>query len=352
MKNRRSLVYRARLKFSIVCERFAICKTLLRLRKEPTIFLFGSPRHSNMGDQAQTYCIKRWAKSNYPEYNVVVFNYYISIDRILGIVRKCIKPSDMIFCHSGYHLTDLYPEKDIYCKVIRLFPDHRILVFPQTVNFIKNKTDEKYVVETFNKHGKVTLCCRDEVSYESAKNLFVNCKLFLYPDIVTSLIGTKTFSHKRDGVLFCMRNDVEAFYKSEQIQTLMKKFVNMKVRKTDTTIDTTYTYIRHHREEILEQIFDDFSRYKVVITDRYHGTIFSLVAGTPVIVISSTDHKLSSGVKWFPESFSKYVHYARNLEQAYDMAQEVLSDNTLTHQLQPYFEENYYSKLKERYESM
>ncbi|WP_082026255.1 polysaccharide pyruvyl transferase family protein [Prevotella pectinovora] len=44
-------------------------------------------------------------------------------------------------------------------------------------------------------------------------------------------------------------------------------------------------------------ILQQFAKYQVVITDRYHGTIFSQIVNTPVIVISSTDHKLRSGVK-------------------------------------------------------
>lgn len=50
------------------------------------------------------------------------------------------------------------------------------------------------------------------------------------------------------------------------------------------------------------------SHYKVVITDRYHGTIFSLIANTPVIIIKSTDHKVTTGADWFKGIYDDYVY--------------------------------------------
>ena len=96
---------------------------------------------------------------------------------------------------------------------------------------------------------------------------------------------------------------------------------------------------------MLKEQFDYYSRFKLIITDRYHGTIFSLIAGTPVIVLKTSDHKLSSGVKWFPEEFKDYVTFAENLDEAYEKA-AMMMNKQLTHQLPPYFKENYYDKLK------
>ena len=81
-----------------------------------------------------------------------------------------------------------------------------------------------------------------------------------------------------------MRNDIEAFYKVETIQKLRDKFENITTEMTDTTISIPYSIINEgsNREKLLIEIFEQFSKYKLVITDRYHGTIFSLIAGNPV----------------------------------------------------------------------
>ena len=94
-------------------------------------------------------------------------------------------------------------------------------------------------------------------------------------------------------------------------------------------------------------MIEKFSTYRVVITDRYHGTIFSAIASTPVIVINSADHKLSSGVKWFPqEVFNDAVQYAENLDAAYEMAQKILVQEGRTYKNPPYFKKKYWDMLK------
>jgi exopolysaccharide biosynthesis predicted pyruvyltransferase EpsI len=330
---------------------------IVETKTQKRVFLFGSPGHGNMGDQAQTYCIQRWLNNNYNDYLIIIFTFETATDRMINIIMKNINSNDKIFFHSGYHLTDLYPGKKLYCKIVELFKHYRIVIFPQTISFFNDKEDEKHVTNIFNQHGKITLMCRDEFSYETAKNIFNQCNLLLYPDIVTSLIGMRQYDNNRKGVLFCIRDysDKESLYGKKKINELKTKlkrrFDHLVINQNDTTIATSYSIIKNKREEILEEMLQTFSKYQLVITDRYHGTIFSLVANTPVIVIASTDHKLSSGVKWFPECFHDYVFYADNLDIAYEKAIEILNNTSYKYKLPPYFEQNYYSKLKKKLEN-
>ncbi|MGC3978507.1 MAG: polysaccharide pyruvyl transferase family protein [Paludibacteraceae bacterium] len=320
---------------------------IIATNNQKRAFLFGSPRHSDMGDQAQTYCIQRWINKNYRQHHVIIFHQSNVTDQMITVLRKNIRPDDMIFFHSGYHLTDLYPVRKAYCKVASEFSDHKIVVFPQTVNFVTDKDIEKEVADTFNNHCNITLLCRDELSYSTAQSLFHRCKLHLYPDIVTSLIGTRYDDNaSKNGILFCMRKDKEAFYSVDEKNNFYKRFDIFNTTLIDTTISTSYKKIKKNREVILKNMLDTFAQHKLVITDRYHGTIFSLITNTPVIVIASTDHKLSSGVKWFPESFRKYVSFAKDLDSAYNKAIEILSRTEIIPPLPDYFEQRYYSKLK------
>jgi len=345
MNLRNFSIARLRKLLVLMAEGFILIIKMLFRKKKRMIYLFGSPNHSNLGDQAQTYCIECWCKRYLSEYGLFVFinSLFISISIIL--LRKIINKEDILFCHSGYHITDLYNEKKTYCKVIELFPDYPITIFPQTIHFI-NKDEEKKIVGIFNKHPNLTLLCRDAVSYENAKKLFTYAKLLLYPDIVTSLIGNYSFSNTRSGVLLCKRNDKESFYTKGEIQELIERFSNItKIEVTDTTVSISYRYIRKRRKEILESIFNEYSKYKVVITDRYHGTIFSLIAGTPVIVLQSTDHKLSSGVDWFPkELFGNYITVAENLDMAFSLAIDRIN-HQIDKPLPCYFKEKYYDIL-------
>ena len=316
------------------------------IRPKRMAYLFGSPYHKNMGDQAQTYCIQKWLKKNYPEYGLMIFTLRDSSERVYKLLRRFIRKEDLLICHSGYHITDLYDERLPYMELAKRFKDHRIVVFPQTV-FFNDETKLLENARVFNEHGNLLLMCRDQVSYEEAKKHFNACKIMLMPDIVTTLIGEYKFDGERDGVLFCMRNDKEAFYSKEKIDGLRIRFFGVHTEMTDTTLsDLEVNYILQNRESILMRMFQEYSQYKVVITDRYHGTIFSLIAGTPVVVLGSTDHKLSSGVQWFPKEFSDYVSFANNLEDAYQKAMYSIQRNDLTYTLPPYFKEKYYDNLK------
>lgn len=320
------------------------------VKNHKAAFVFGAPFHSNMGDQAQTYCIEEWINRNYPDYTVLTFDtgFITRYDyKILEVIRKLIKKDDMIFLHSGYHTTDLYMmEERMQRKVITMFPDRRIVVLPQTVNYVSDEEKAK-TAEIYNKHDNLIFLSRDDVSYGIATGMLTNAKNMLFPDIVTTMIGRYSFDSKRNGILLCLRNDKESLYDADTIKDLVSELGDVgRIDITDTTIAENPKVIAKNRKAILEEIWKKFSSYNLVITDRYHGTIFSLVAGTPVLVLSSTDHKLQSGVRWFPESFCDYVKYVPETSELVPMAKEMLAKEH-DHRLPDYFNKEYYDKLKD-----
>lgn len=308
------------------------------------IYLFCSPTHSNLGDQAQLMCWLRLFKEWYPQHKVICIPTRFRDFDTLRSVRSVIKPEDKIFIHSGYLIFDPHPELPFIIDVVRAFYDYPITILPQTVNLM-DEWFRHIVSQQFNAHPNLTLICRDEVSYKISEDLFPKIHLKLMPDVVTSLIGDTNFefnSYKRNGVLLCVRNDGEKFYTAKQINCLKNKFKNIRVTQTDTTINEPMWKWEKEREKLIRGIIDLFSQYQVIITDRYHGTIFSQIANTPVIVIASSDHKLSSGVKWFPKNvYGKMVQYAQNLDESYTLAIELIKNplNTIN---TPYFKNNYY----------
>lgn len=313
-------------------------------KRIPFIFLFGVPYHSNLGDQAQTYCIEAWIRKYMPHYGIHISMLTTSTDEKLNYIRQHFRKDDIILCHSGYHMTDLYKEQDVYLKLTQMFPDAPIRILPQTIHYLNEKNAMK-TAAILNTHPNCTLLCRDEQSHHTAQSLFSGCHLFLYPDIVTSLIGNFPPHHptERNGVLFCMRDDKEAFYSKKQVENI-RQIVSHKhtTEMNDTTVDLEADYIADNRHQVLTETFKLFARYKVVVTDRYHGTIFSLIANTPVIVVNSTDHKLSSGVKWFPPSFRNHVYHASDISMVPQLVEEIVAKGELP-QLPPYFVDNYYN---------
>ena len=171
-------------------------------RNRKNIWVFGSPNHSNLGDMLRHIVFKIGLKK-FSKHEVFVFIQFVGREIwVLNFLRKFIGKDDLLFCHSGYHMTDLYPLLEIYEAVIQKFHDYPVVVFPQTVYFKDEKKLMK-AVAVFDAHPNCTLLCRDGVSYEVAKKVFRKTKLLLYPDVVTSLIGNRKYENERDGILFC-----------------------------------------------------------------------------------------------------------------------------------------------------
>lgn len=331
-------------------------------------FILCQPEHPNLGDQAQLMCMDKWIEQNYPDCQIFHLGYFkatinlynsnrelcneFSFRLALGILKLKMKKNDLILGHSGYFMVDHHNGWKMFTDMMRYFPNNRIVIFPQTVNFYTPFIKD-FVSRCFGNSNNVILLCRDEISYGKAKDLFPTTPLLLYPDIVTSLIGTKKYENDREGVLFCMRNDIEAFYQPEQIDELMFRFGNIRKEKIDTTLyGVTPAQMDKDRVKIINDMIDKIATYKVVITDRYHGTIFSAIASTPVIVINSADHKLSSGVDWFSyDEFGDAVQHAIDLEDAYNKAQVILNSGKCIYNNPPYFKINYWDKLRDILES-
>lgn len=340
-------------KYRYLCEQFYIKKCQKRLAQKisethslPRIYFFCTPTHSNLGDQAQLYCWLRLMKEWYPTYEIVcVPSRYRRFDTIRTIYAN-LQVNDIIYVHSGYLIFDPHPELPFILDVIRGFYDKKIVILPQTVNLV-GEWYQHIVAQVFNAHPNLTLFCRDEVSLGKARDLFPKVEIKLMPDVVTSLIGNTDFQFNnfdRKGVMLCVRNDGEKLYSDDQIVELRNKFKNIKVDICDTTIKAPIWKWNKDREGLIRSILSLFSHYQVIITDRYHGTIFSQIVNTPVIVISSTDHKLSSGAKWFPrDKFGENITFVNNLEEAYIKASEVLARNGKVIKNPSWFKDTYYN---------
>ncbi|MBE5839553.1 polysaccharide pyruvyl transferase family protein [Butyrivibrio sp.] len=305
------------------------------------------PEHKNMGDLAQYYCIKKWIHSNYENYNLIELPTRILNNRmILKKMKKSAKKGDIFVFQSGYTTHDIHPDHSIHKKMVLEFKDNKIVFFPQTVNFIKD-SEGKESGAVFDSNSNVLFLARDDISYAIAKEYMNTTRIQLYPDIVTSLIGRKKLTNERNGILLCMRNDLEKYYSDEQICELKRRLESsgMLVDCTDTESYVPFGELKKNFSKYFDEIITNFSKYKVIITDRYHGTIFSLISNTPVIILKTNDHKVVTGAKWFEEIYDSYVTVARSLDEACNIAETIYNDFEYR-QLPNYFERQYYSKLK------
>ncbi len=319
-------------------------------KEEKKIWYFCAPIHDNLGDLAQRYCIENWILENYLNNKYIILptkgiRFYGK--KIISIINNKLNKDDIFIFQSGYTMTDYHPDDYVRKIILSNFNKNRCIIFPQTVLYNIPKKEES-IKKVLNGVNNLKILARDEVSY---KNLIEKMNLHeveLYPDIVTTLIGNLHFNNDRNGICVCVRNDGEKFYTDSDIKNLVSKLNKFEkiVDITDTNCNPLKRYdLNTIQKEIMNKI-DSFSKYKVIITDRFHGTIFSLIAGTPVIVIKTNDHKVSTGVNWFKEIYSNYIYYCDNIEEIPNIVKNIFANKDINYQLTSYFKEKYYDKLK------
>lgn len=319
-------------------------------QKERRIFYLGTTNHNNLGDNAQFYCIRKWINKNFPNYPCHEFESDSILDKNFGFLDlfiKTYKENDLIIFQSGYTTQDLGGNHDeMHRKICELLPNAHILMMPQTIFFREDKNRLR-TSNSLNKAKNMLFLARDKNSFDQAKEMFPNIKVECYPDIVTTLIGKYYFENDRNGVCLCVRNDGEKYYTDKELKSLSNRLERDGdlVTWTDTSIKKSAKQIHAKFKDFIDNEIKSFSRYNVTITDRYHGTIFSLCAGTPVIILKTTDHKVTSGAEWFNGIYDEHVYVASSLNEAYEIWQKI-KRKSISHKMQDYFEIEYYDKLK------
>ncbi|MDF7825420.1 polysaccharide pyruvyl transferase family protein [Pontiellaceae bacterium B12227] len=317
----------------------------------PTIYYLGVTTHRNLGDLAQHYCIRSWLKNNYPTHRMLEFSSKVVIDQRFGFMKTLqskLNSDDMIVFQSGYTTQDLGGNHEFMHRlVIDNLPEAKILMMPQTI-FFQEEANRRRTEVSYNKAKNMLFLARDKISYDMALDMFPDVHVRLYPDIVTSLIGTYDFSHvKRDKAYLCCRNDSEKYYSDAALGVLKKKLEqHLPVDRSDTQSPVSLRKTLSNLQYYIEEEIAKFSEYRVTITDRYHGTIFSLAANTPVVIIKTTDHKVTTGAEWFRGIYDEHVFVADSLDHAYDLARRII-ECPPKRDLPPYFDEEYYGKLKQ-----
>lgn len=298
---------------------------------------------TNIGDHAQALAIHQWMRQHWPDMPV------IEVDKIetlafIKVLKNLVEPEDLIFLHSGGNLSDRAElSENARRLVIKNFPENRLLSLPQTIFFSKtdngNKEREK-TVEIYGKHKYLTITGRDVISYQIAKEMFPNANVLAAPDFALSL-PRRTPEDKTDGkVLFILRQDNESALGERR--GLLPQELGIEGVLYDTETETPI--LRGQRETYLDRALNHISGYSAVITDRYHGLIFSVLCGKPTVVLPTVDHKLTSVSHWFQKCST--VAFSSDVRDVKLLLLKVCSSSEVEVDWNREFFESYASKLK------
>ena len=326
----------------------------LSKKKGKKIYYFGMCENTNMGDMAQIYCVEKWIKKSYPDYMLIwchTATLMLPNSTLLKNIKRYITNDDFIVFQCGYNTHDLGGHQDeMHQMVMKEFPNTVMIMLPQTVYF-KSQVRKEKCSKSYNAHRKLFFMARDPISLNLAKEMFPDVTCEMYPDIVASLIGKFYNEESRNGICLCLRNDVEQFYSMEDRDKLLSILEKIDdVTLMDTVIPVSFSKVNKNIEKYVWKMIEFFGKKRLVVTDKYHGTIFSLVSNTPVIMIKTTDHKLTSVYEWFKRIYPDRVYFAKDIDEVQVLAKEILKKPNYS-KLSTYFDDTYYKDLTEKIET-
>ena len=241
--------------------------------------------------------------------------------KYLKDIKRYISENDIITFKGGGNVgVEYFREELIRRKVIKDFPNNRLIMFPQTVYFPNTRfgrKEFKNTVKIFNNHCDFHAFFRDKISYEMM-NQYIKKNIYLTPDIVFSLRSLAEYKDAPHGAVTCLRSDVEGIYSDndkEVVYNVLKKYFKEDILITDTIKD--YKIETDNREDELRKMWKIIANAELVITDRLHGMIFAALSGTPCIILNTYNHKLRGQYEWI-----------KNLNYIYciDLEEDILND--------------------------
>lgn len=318
---------------------FIFRNKLIQKSEEKKIFLLGTPEHDNIGDHAIALAELKFIYTFFPNYSIVEISvehwrkYYFAL-------IKTASSDDFFFFTGGGNMGNIYlPDELLRRKIISKFPHNKMIVFPQTVCFSNNKVGLKESYKSrvaYEKNNRLILCAREQESFETMKMLFPNCKVMLSPDIVFFLGNDFVPNKTKTGKIgVCIRNDHESILTSnerEHISNILKEY---NIEYFSTCSDNNISKLE--REKSVYNKLEQISNYDLIITDRLHAMIFSILTSTPSIVMPVKSPKISSTISWIKNI--GYVTYLNNID---DFSSQLINKSMSSELIAPYDRDIFY----------
>lgn len=227
------------------------------------------------------------------------------------------KHSTPIFLQGGGNFGDLYPLNHNFRKhIIERYPNNPIIILPQSVCYQhqENVTADE---EFFAKHTNVTMCARDQISFNFMQEHFPHNKVLLVPDMaffVNFQKYTAQNSTSTSRILFAKRTDKELlndewpievpqnaevhdwptfeykekkYHRAEYIWGWLNFFANIKgIKYFNRLIDLQRDHF--YRREYLRDCVNFLTPYDVAYSTRLHIAIAASMLGKKVYIIDNS----------------------------------------------------------------
>ena len=315
--------FKEKVKKIIFVNKYKKYKNNCSKEQKKEFLIFNAPIHGNLGDHAIIYSeYKLLEKLGIEAFEIPTYQerYYFNY-----IKDNISKNATIAITGGGFIGSQWLVEQKLVNKVVDTFKNNKIIIFPSTIFFKEDEIGKEELeksIKVFNAAKNLKIFARENKTYEFAKKVYKNAKVELVPDIVLSL-DIQKFEGKREGILLCLRKDVEGIFSEADKKELynMIKTYNTKIMNTDTVINKAINAKKRNAE--IEKKLKEFATSKLVITDRLHGMIFATITNTPCIVFSNYNYKVEGVYQWIKKVDSNII-YETNIKNIQDDIKQLL----------------------------
>nr|WP_051526990.1 glycosyltransferase [[Eubacterium] cellulosolvens] len=307
--------------------------------KKRRIVFFALPCFDNLGSHAIRFATEKYLEA-YTEKDRGAQLFTVGgWDTVPGIksLKRFIGPEDVLVLQGGGNLGNRYDCEEIFRrKVVRSFRRNRIIILPQTAVY----TDDEDGREALEADRKVFNRCRDLIIFardrhsEAVLRKNFTAKVIPMKDMVLSLGNVEEKTQKRKGILLALRLDRKSSLtggEKEKIERVCRKY-SKDVFVTDTCI---HRELRDaESEETLRKKWKLFSGRELIITDRLHGMIFSVITGTPCIVIGAKNAKVGETFRTINDC--RYIRFLEDESRLEENVREILTGDAGTNMIPDY----------------
>ena len=317
---------------------------LLNIKKN-SVVLVGTPTHYNLGDhliaENEIIFLKKYCGySDVIEIPTRIFQHN------MGAIQKHLKKNVPVFITGGGWMGDVWEEDEkILEQMVEVFHEHSIVILPQTVYYEKSlKENDRAITNTrklFCRTPNLVILSRERKSFDTCVRLFSspNITNYLAPDMGLLMFQKKERA-KLPLILFCLRDDrerVECDIISQLFDFSRKHGLQQK--KVSTIFTSSVPVWK--RKKIITQLEQKMGSAKLVVTDRLHGMIFSVISGTKCLAIDNRTHKVS-GVydSWLKNCSTVFIYRGQTKEQIIEGLEELIRSKN---------NDNWHDKIEEQF---
>lgn len=279
------------------------------------------PNFSNVGDSA----IWLGARAMLEEATGRPPAYVSTIKGFDEAALKAAVGSGPILINGGGNFGDLWSaHQDLREELLRRFPGRPVIQLPQSIKF-NDLAGARHFAELSRQHGNFTLMVRDRASREFARNvlgidapLVPDCAIYLEPQrrraeaqfATVMLLRTDTeradveqhLLHELDNsLLFDWIEEPSDLFRDAKRQARTKSLLRLQFRRSSRRL-TLFDELARRR---LERGLAMLSLGEVVITDRLHGHILSLLLDLPQITLDNSYGKVSGYIEAWNSGYER-----------------------------------------------